>query len=75
MRFPGLYVYYKGWIYLFDAQCGSDYMIAPSKRVNIHTDDGVVKAVFGWPAIHMRKKEEAPSMKNILGLSVHQRGS
>ena len=38
----------------------------PSKRVNIHTDKGTVKAVFGWPAIHMRKgKEESPSMKNI----------
>ncbi len=46
---------------------GSDHMIAPSKRVNIHTDKGVVKAVFGWPAIHTRTpgKEEAPSLKNI----------
>ncbi len=46
---------------------GSDHMIAPSKRVNIHTDKGLVKAVFGWPAIHTRTagKEEAPSMKNI----------
>ena len=41
-------------------------MIAPSKRVNIHTDKGIVKAVFGWPAIHMRQqKEETPSLKNI----------
>lgn len=41
-------------------------MIAPSKRVNIHTDKGIVKAVFGWPAIHMRaEKEETPSLKNI----------
>ena len=41
-------------------------MIAPSKRVNIHTEKGVVKAVFGWPAIHMRQqKEETPSVKNI----------
>lgn len=46
---------------------GSDHMIAPSKRVNIHTDKGTVKAVFGWPAIHTRTpgKEEAPSLKNI----------
>lgn len=46
---------------------GSDHMIAPSKRVNIHTDLGIVKAVFGWPAIHTRTaaKEEAPSLKNI----------
>jgi putative aminopeptidase FrvX len=41
-------------------------MIAPSKRVNIHTKKGIVKAVFGWPAIHTRtEKEETPSMKNI----------
>lgn len=41
-------------------------MIAPSKRVNIHTKKGLVKAVFGWPAIHTRhEKDEAPSMKNI----------
>nr|HPN70127.1 M42 family peptidase [Saprospiraceae bacterium] len=26
---------------------GSDHMIAPSKRVNIHTDKGIVKGVFG----------------------------
>lgn len=46
---------------------GSDHMIAPSKRVNIHTEKGIVKAVFGWPAIHTRTagKEEAPSLKNI----------
>ena len=40
---------------------GSDTLIAPSKEVNIHTDDGVVKAVFGWPAIHMRKEERRGS--------------
>src|SRR6195952_205294 len=48
--------------------CGSDHQIAPSKRVNIHTDNGIVKAVFGWPAIHTRsggEKEEAPTLKNI----------
>jgi putative aminopeptidase FrvX len=42
-------------------------MIAPSKRVNIYTDKGIVKGVFGWPAIHVRDaaKEETPSMRNI----------
>lgn len=45
---------------------GSDHLIAPSKRVNIHTEKGIVKAVFGWPAIHTRhEKEEKPSLKNI----------
>jgi len=47
---------------------GSDHQIAPSKRVDIHTDNGIVKAVFGWPAIHTRgagDKEESPTLKNI----------
>lgn len=47
---------------------GSDHQIAPSKRVNIHTKKGIVRAVFGWPAIHTRKdsdKEETPKVNNI----------
>lgn len=47
---------------------GSDHLIAPSKRVNIHTSKGIVKGVFGWPAIHTRKGKEAnltPSLDNI----------
>ena len=46
---------------------GSDHIIAPSKRVNIHTDSGIVKGVFGWPAIHTRHygKEDTPELKNI----------
>ena len=60
------YITKDGFIYL-RRNGGSDHQIAPSKRVNIHTDKGIVKAVFGWPAIHVRDaaKEEAPSMKNI----------
>ncbi|MDP4683144.1 MAG: M42 family metallopeptidase [Crocinitomicaceae bacterium] len=59
------YITKEGFIYL-RRNGGSDHMIAPSKRVNIHTDKGIVKAIFGWPAIHMRQtKDEAPSMKNI----------
>jgi putative aminopeptidase FrvX len=46
---------------------GSDHMIAPSKRVNIHTKKGIVKGIFGWPAIHLRDagKDTAPTVKNI----------
>ncbi len=46
---------------------GSDHQIAPSMRVNIHTKQGIVKGVFGWPAIHIRnpKTEEKPSLKNL----------
>lgn len=59
------YITKDGFIYL-KRNGGSDHMIAPSKRVNIYTDKGIVKGVFGWPAIHTRAvKEETPSMKNI----------
>ena len=63
------YVHYitkDGFIYL-RRNGGSDHQIAPSKRVNIHTKKGIVKAVFGWPAIHVREpgKEENPSLKNL----------
>ena len=59
------YITKDGFIYL-RKNGGSDHQIAPSKRVNIHTDKGIVKAVFGWPAIHTRRgKEESPSLKNI----------
>ena len=46
---------------------GSDHQIAPSKCVNIHTKKGIIKGVFGWPAIHTRKpgKEEVPKLENI----------
>lgn len=47
---------------------GSDHIIAPSKRVNIHTPKGIVKGVFGWPAIHVRTGADAnlsPKLKNI----------
>ncbi len=44
---------------------GSDHMIAPSKRVNIHTKKGMVKGVFGWPAIHMRKNKETTPVLNV----------
>lgn len=40
-------------------------MIAPSKRVNIHTKKGMVKGVFGWPAIHMRKNKETTPVLNV----------
>lgn len=60
------YITNDGFIYL-RRNGGSDHQIAPSKRVNIHTDNGIVRAVFGWPAIHTRTagKEEAPTLKNI----------
>lgn len=47
---------------------GSDHIIAPSMRVDIHTKNGVIPGVFGWPAIHTRRgKDEnlTPSVENI----------
>jgi putative aminopeptidase FrvX len=60
------YITDNGLIYVI-RNGGSDHQIAPSKRVNIHTNKGIVKGVFGWPAIHTRKsdKEENASLSNI----------
>lgn len=60
------YITKDGFIYL-RRNGGSDHQIAPSMRVNIHTEKGIVNGVFGWPAIHVRDagKEESPSLKNI----------
>ena len=60
------YISDDGLIYVI-RNGGSDHQIAPSKWVNIHTKNGIVKGVFGWPAIHTRKsgKEETPKLDNI----------
>ncbi len=60
------YITDEGYIYVI-RNGGSDHQIAPSMRVNIHTKRGIVKGVFGWPAIHVRQgeKETQPSLKNI----------
>lgn len=60
------YISDNGSIYVI-RNGGSDHQIAPSKVVNIHTKKGIVKGVFGWPAIHTRNraKEEAPKLDNI----------
>ena len=60
------YITKDGFIYL-RRNGGSDHQIAPSKRVNIHTDKGIVDAIFGWPAIHTRhgNQEKAPKLENI----------
>ena len=60
------YITDDGYIYVI-RNGGSDHQIAPSMRVNIQTKKGIVKGVFGWPAIHVRdpKTEQNPSLKNI----------
>jgi len=60
------YITDNGLIYVI-RNGGSDHQIAPSKRVNIHTKKGIVKGVFGWPAIHTRNrsKEETARIDNL----------
>ena len=60
------YISDNGLIYVI-RNGGSDHQIAPSKVVDIHTKKGIVKGVFGWPAIHTRlkSKEEVPKLENI----------
>ena len=60
------YITEEGLLYVI-RNGGSDHQIAPSKWVNIHTKNGIVKGVFGWPAIHTRNKakEEPPKLDNI----------
>lgn len=53
------YISKEGFIYV-RKNGGSDALIAPSMRVNIFSEKGVVKGVFGWPAIHIRGREEKP---------------
>ncbi len=60
------YISEDGYIYVI-RNGGSDHLIAPSKRVNIHTKNGFVKGIFGWPAIHTRsgKDEIKATIENI----------
>ncbi|MBF6609472.1 MAG: M42 family metallopeptidase [Flavobacterium sp.] len=60
------YITENGLIYVI-RNGGSDHQIAPSKRVNIHTKNGIVKGIFGWPAIHTRNrdKEEQAKIDNL----------
>ncbi len=63
------YISAEGLIYL-KRNGGVDHQIAPSMRVIIHGKKGVVKAVFGWPAIHTRlsnndSKEPQPKVENL----------
>ncbi len=55
------YISKEGYIYVI-RNGGSDFVIAPSKKVKIHGEKGVVPAVFGWPAIHVREKRDEAKM-------------
>ena len=55
------YITKEGYIYVI-RNGGSDYQIAPSMRATIHGEQGNLPAVFGWPAIHVRKEREKATM-------------
>jgi putative aminopeptidase FrvX len=59
------YIDKKGYISVVKIG-GADPVIAPSKEVIIHTEQGMVKGIFGWPAPHVRaSSENTPSLNNI----------
>lgn len=62
------YISPEGLLYL-KRNGGVDHQIAPSMRVLIHGKKGLVKGVFGWPAIHTRiandGKETQPKVDNL----------
>lgn len=63
------YITPEGLIYL-KRNGGVDHQVAPGQRVFIHGKKGLVKAVFGWPAIHTRlgntdQKEPQPKVDNL----------
>src|SRR5690242_11196819 len=62
------YITNEGLIYL-KRNGGVDHQIAPGQRVFIHGKKGLVKAVFGWPAIHTRisnqEKEPVAKLENL----------
>ncbi|MBK8737462.1 MAG: M42 family metallopeptidase [Saprospiraceae bacterium] len=58
------YITDDGYIYVI-RNGGTDQSIAPSKRVNIFTPKGVVKGIFGWPAIHTRKGNDTNLLATI----------
>ncbi|MES1219630.1 MAG: M42 family metallopeptidase [Bacteroidota bacterium] len=63
------YINAEGLIYL-KRNGGVDHQTAPASRVFIHGKKGIVKGVFGWPAIHTRlgnpdQKETSPRTDNL----------
>jgi putative aminopeptidase FrvX len=62
------YINPEGLMYL-KRNGGVDHQVAPGQRVIIHGTKGLVKAVFGWPAIHTRigtdTKEVHPKVENL----------
>ena len=64
------YISHEGFLYV-ERNGGSDHQIAPSKKVCIHTEKGIIYGVFGWPAIHTRNfLEEKNTNENNLFVDI-----
>jgi len=63
------YITKEGYIYVI-RNGGTDPQIAPSMRVNLHTKNGAVKGVIGWPAIHVRQGDKHSPKHDIENLVV-----
>lgn len=44
---------------------GSDNLIAPGLRVDIHTNNGKVRGVFGFPPIHIKERNKSSELDDI----------
>lgn len=58
------YIAPNGLIYV-EKIGGSDVLVTPGQEVNIHTEEGVVKGVFGCTATHIRKTDYVPKINTI----------
>jgi len=58
------YISKAGLVYV-EKLGGSDVQLAPGSRVNIHTREGDVEGVFGFPAVHVRNKDHKPAINNL----------
>jgi len=56
------YISEEGFLYVI-RNGGSDPFVAPSKQAFIHTANGIVKGVFGIPAIHTRTETDKFQLK------------
>ncbi len=52
------YIDKQGYIYV-SKNGGVNPVTAPSKRVNIHTQHGIIEGIFGWPAPHVKNNKSA----------------
>jgi putative aminopeptidase FrvX len=63
------YITEDGYIYVI-RNGGSDFQIAPSMRVNIYGEKGVVQGIFGWPAIHVRQDKNPETAQDTVFIDI-----